>query len=327
MTASNGESDIGQHGKADNNQTIAMDPTGRKILLTGGTGLIGRQLCRTIARHGDAITVVSRRPGKAAALCGVPIDVLGSLDEISPVDHFDAVINLAGAPILGRRWSARRKRVLVDSRVALTTALVHKLAQTEAHPAVFINASAIGYYGDTGDAEITESGPAQHDFGAEMCRAWEQAAMQAEPLGIRTCVLRSGLVLSRDGGMFKQMQLPFRLGLGMRIGSGKQWMSWIHVHDEVAAILHLLNHPASRGAYNLTAPEPATNLEFTHSLAAALGRPCFLSMPAWAIQAMLGEAAGLLLGGQKVLPERLTAEGFTFRYHGLTAALEALIGN
>lgn len=295
------------------------------ILLTGGTGLIGRALCRALSAQRHSLTVVSRRPHIVAEKCGAAVRAIGSLDEWRPGDHYDAVINLAGAPIAGARWSERRKKTLWDSRVTLTTALVEKISRAKTKPGVLLSGSAVGIYGDCGNREVDESNAAAADFGARLCSAWEQEARKAEACKVRTCLLRTGLVLSRDGGMLKQMLLPFRLGLGARIGGGRQWMSWIHIDDQVAILLKLLDESGHRGAFNLCAPNPVNNAAFTKSLAAAVKRPALLAAPAFAVNAALGESAYLLLGGQKVRPARLVSSGYRFRHPELIGALTELI--
>ena len=300
------------------------------ILITGGSGLIGRALCRKLTRRDDRITVFSRQGRKAQALCGERTRIISSLDEWESDMRFDAVVNLAGEPIVGKRWSARRKQRLSASRVTLTQRLIARMARAEDKPAVLLNASAVGYYGNTGDAEINETHPGQTagtpGFGTRLCRDWEESARQAEEPDVRVCLLRTGLVLSPTGGMLRRMLPAFRLGLGATIGDGKQWMSWIHIKDQVNAILHLLDNPKSRGAYNLTAPTPVTNAVFTRTLAKQLRRPAVFTAPALALKLMLGEAAGLLLEGQRAVPDKLCKEGFRFAYASLPEALRDLCG-
>jgi len=295
------------------------------ILLTGGTGLIGRALCASLLSKGHQLTVFSRRPETVKPRCGPTVGALGSLDEYRPEHHYDAVINLAGETIVGRRWTNKRKAMLWDSRVNLTTTLVQKIIQAQSRPAVLISGSAVGIYGDCGDTGIDETRQAGTDFGAHLCRAWEQEALNAESENIRTCLIRTGLVLSPDGGMLKQMLLPYKLGLGARIGNGKQWMSWIHIDDQIAIIEKLLFDSNCRGAFNLCAPEPVDNAGFTRCLAKTLNRHSFLSVPAPLITLMLGESSQLLLGGQKVNPQRIRSAAYTFRYPELTTTLKQLL--
>lgn len=292
-----------------------------RVLVTGGTGFIGRALIARLLARGDAVTVLSRRPAKAAALFGAGVTVWRELSAWTPETAFDAVINLAGEPIVDRPWTAARRRVLRDSRIGVTEALLQAMRQSVRKPAVLLSGSAIGIYGNDGPDPVTESTPAAADFGAVLCADWERAALAAETLGVRVCLLRTGLVLHRDGGLLKKMYLPFALGLGSRLGDGRQAMSWIHRGDHLDALLFLLDRDTCRGPYNLTAPAPVSNREFTDTLARSLKRPAFLATPAWALRAALGQRAPMLLGGRRVLPERLLAEGFRFRFPELAGAL------
>lgn len=292
-----------------------------RVLVTGGTGFIGRALVRRLLARGDAVTVLSRRPAKAAALFGAGVSVWRDLSEWTPETAFDAIINLAGEPIVDRPWTDARRRVLRDSRIGVTEALLQAMRQSVRKPAVLLSGSAIGIYGNDGPDPVTESTPAADDFGAVLCADWERAALAAEALGVRVCLLRTGLVLHAEGGLLKKMHLPFALGLGSRLGDGGQPMSWIHRGDHLDALLFLLDHDTCRGAYNLTAPSPVSNREFTETLACSLKRPAFLAAPAWALRAALGQRAPMLLGGRRVLPERLLAEGFRFRFPELAGAL------
>jgi uncharacterized protein (TIGR01777 family) len=300
-----------------------------EILLTGGTGLIGRALCAPLLAAGHRLTVLSRRPDQVEALCGEGVQALARLADWEPERHFDAVINLAGAPIVDRPWTTARRRVLWESRVTLTEELVAAIGRAHTKPVVLLSGSAIGFYGDQGEAVCSDAqveSPLGHgmDFGGRLCAAWEAAARHAEGFGVRVCLLRTGLVLARQGGFYARLHLPFSLGLGTRLGHGRQWMSWIHIEDYVGAVLALLRDDALRGAYNLTAPQPARNAEFTAALATSLHRPAFFVAPACLIRLGLGQRAYFLLGGQKVLPQRLEAAGFAFRHAVLAEALAAL---
>lgn len=296
------------------------------ILLTGGTGLIGRALCTALLRDGHTLTVLSRKPRSVARKCGEPVQAIGSLAEWLPEHCFDAVINLAGEPIADAAWTAARKKRLLASRVSLTEQLVQRIALAQRKPAVLLSGSAIGYYGDCGDISVDESRRTGEDFGAQLCAAWEAAAAKADQLGVRVCLLRTGLVLSKNGGVLAKMRLPFSLGLGARLGDGKQWMSWIHIDDYIAIVRMLLLHTGARGPFNMTAPAPVTNGEFTRELAHALHRPAFLAAPAALLQRVLGERSALLLGGQKVLPHKVESLGYRFAHPALSAALRDLLG-
>ncbi|ALT76161.1 TIGR01777 family oxidoreductase [Paucibacter sp. KCTC 42545] len=296
-----------------------------RILMTGGTGLIGRALCSHWRSAGHEVIVWSRQPERVPALCSGARGI-AHLHELADAGPLDAVVNLAGAPIADRPWTAARRQILWRSRVDLTQELVAYLAQLAHKPEVLISGSAVGWYGDRGERQLDESSPpGSADFGAQLCQAWEQAAQQAEPQGIRVVLLRTAPVLAASGGMLARLRLPFSLGLGGRLGSGQQWMPWIHLDDEIALIDFLLNHTECRGAFNACAPEPARNADFTQALAAVLKRPAVLPAPAWALRMALGEMSVLLLGGQRAVPQRALAQGFRFRYPALGPALAQLL--
>jgi hypothetical protein len=288
-----------------------------KILITGGTGLIGSHLCVQLHQLGHELTVLSRKPETVPTFC----KAIRSLDEWQPATHFDAVINLAGESIVDKAWTEARKKVLWDSRVGLTQSLVRCIEAADEKPSVLISGSAIGYYGNTGDKTLDEGAHVGKDFGAHLCDEWEKAALASSA---RVCVLRTGLVLAPSGGFLKKMLPAFKLGLGGSMGSGQQWMSWIHIDDYVAVLIELLTNTNAQGAYNMTAPQPLTNQAFTEHLARALNRRVFFSTPAWFLQLLLGERADLVLGGQRVFPVRVTDLGYTFKYHDLDDTLKAL---
>lgn len=296
------------------------------ILITGGTGLLGRALCSALLVNGHRLTVLSRRPEKVSSLCGEGVRALRSLDEWWPEMHFDAIINLAGAPIIDLPWSETRKQTLWRSRVGLTQQLVAAIERARHKPGVLLSGSAIGYYGDCGDATCSDaiySNPGAQDFGARLCAAWETAALAAETADTRVCLLRTGLVLTPHGGLLARLRLPFSLGLGGRLGGGQQWMSWIQIEDWVGAVLHLLYTTSARGPYNLTAPQALRNADFTAELGAMLQRPTLLPAPAFVLKLLLGQRAYLLLGGQRVLPDRLIETGYHFRHPEIRGALRS----
>jgi uncharacterized protein (TIGR01777 family) len=295
------------------------------VLFTGGTGLIGRHLCKVLLAEGHQLTVLSRKPESVAEKCGADVHAMSGIAEWQPDMAFDAVINLAGEPIVDARWTTQRKQALWDSRVSLTEQIVRRIAAARHRPGVLLSGSAVGYYGDRGDAVLDESARPGEDFPARLCKAWEEAAEGAAMSEVRVCLLRTGLVLSRRGGLLGRMLLPFKLGLGARLGDGKQWMSWIHIDDYVAMVLSLLRNDHARGPYNMTAPHPSTNAEFTAALAKALHRPAPFVIPAMLLKPVLGERACLLLEGQKVLPVKMMAEGYRFSFANLTDALHDLL--
>lgn len=295
------------------------------ILITGGTGLIGRRLCQALLAEGHELTVLSRKPDSVAGKCGARVHAMASLHDWHPSQTFDAVINLAGEPIVDERWSAKRKQLLWDSRVTLTENLVRRLAAAERKPTVLLSGSAVGYYGNGGDRMLDESSDAGEGYAAELCKAWEDAARVAESTGVRVCLLRTGLVLSRDGGLLERMVPPFKLGLGTRVGDGKQWMSWVHIEDCIAILLCLLHDEQMRGPYNVTAPQPVSNADFTKVLAGVLRRPAPFAAPAALLNMSMGESASLILEGQRVLPRKLEVAHYRFQFSALREALEDLL--
>lgn len=295
------------------------------ILITGGTGLIGRALCKVLLQTGHELTVLSRQPETVAEKCGASVNAIGSLTEWDKACHYDAVINLAGEPIINKAWSDARKQRLWNSRVTLTEDLVERIQAADKKPSVLLSGSAIGYYGSTDDRQIDESTSAGSDFGAQLCAAWEQAALSATDSSVRVCLLRTGLILDKNGGLLNQLRLLFKLGLGARLGHGQQWMSWIHIDDYVQSIFHLLENETITGPVNMTAPHPVTNKNFTVTLAKILHRPAFLITPAFMVNFFLGERAYLVLEGQRVIPVKLTQNGYEFIYPHLSTALEYLL--
>ena len=296
------------------------------ILLTGGTGLIGRQLCRHWSGQGHQLTVWSRRPEKVAKICGAQVRAIARLEDFGN-EPLDAVVNLAGAPIADRPWTHRRKALLWSSRITLTETLLAWLETREQKPALLISGSAVGWYGDGGERELTEdSPPVIDDFASQLCIAWEETAQRAEGQSIRVVLVRTGLVLSAEGGFLSRLLLPFKLGLGGPLGNGRQWMPWVHIDDQIALIDFLLHRDQASGPYNACAPKPVRNREFAKTLGSVLRRPAFMPMPALALKVGLGEMSLLLLGGQRAMPARLLVAGFTFQFTDLRAALDDLSG-
>lgn len=296
------------------------------ILLTGGTGLIGRALCAHWHAQGHRLTVWNRQPERVPALCAGAQGV-AHLTDIAPDDAPDVVVNLAGAPIADRPWTPARRRLLWASRVALTDELVGWMGQLPRKPQALLSASAVGWYGDRQEQELDENSPppAVADFGSTLCQAWEAAALRAQPLGVRVALLRIAPVLAPQGGMLARLRLPFWLGLGGRLGSGAQWMPWVHRDDVVGLFDHVLHQSTCQGVYNACAPGAVRNAEFTQALAAAWHRPAFLPAPAWALRLLLGEMAVLLLGSQRVQPQSTAQAGYSFRHPELGAALRQVL--
>jgi len=285
-----------------------------RVLVTGGTGFLGRRLCAALLAQGHAVAVVSRRrPEAVLRICGGAVVPLAGLGAWEGGEAFDAVVNLAGAPVFDRRWSAARKALLRESRVGFTRRLVGRLAEARQPPRVLLSASAVGIYGDGGDRVLTEEARTADDFLGGLCADWEAAAEEAGGAGTRVCLLRTGLVLDRSGGVLGRMLPAFRCGLGARLGDGRQWMAWIGLEDWVGLALRLLEDEGAAGAYNLTAPEPVTNGAFTAALASAVGRPAWAAAPAWLLRGMLGERASMLLASQRAVPQRAAALGYRFK--------------
>ncbi|NMY38384.1 MULTISPECIES: TIGR01777 family oxidoreductase [Pseudomonas] len=292
------------------------------ILLTGGTGLIGRQLCRHWLAQGHRLTVWSRRPAQVSECCGADVRGIARLEELGQ-EPVDAVINLAGAPIADRPWTRKRKMLLWSSRITLTETLLAWLESREQKPSVLVSGSAVGWYGDGGERELTEDcAPVTEDFASHLCIAWEETAQRAQALGIRVVLVRTGLVLSAEGGFLSRLLLPFKLALGGPIGTGRQWMPWIHILDQIALIDFLVHENAATGPYNACAPHPVRNAEFAKTLGSVLHRPAVMPLPAFVLRVLLGEMSQLLLGGQRATPARLLEAGFTFQFTDLRAALD-----
>ncbi|ABE57830.1 MULTISPECIES: TIGR01777 family oxidoreductase [Chromohalobacter] len=296
-----------------------------RILITGGSGFVGRPLCRRLHDAGHELLVVSRSPSRAKALLPDGTEVRDSV--LAFVDRApEAIINLAGEPIADKRWSAAQKRRLIDSRLTVTRDLVTLCERLDTPPRVMISGSAMGYYGDQGDRDVTEQTPPQEEFAHRLCAEWESAALAAEPLGVRVVLLRTGLVLDAGGGTLAKLLLPFRLGLGGRLGSGRQYMPWIHREDWVSIALFLLERDDLAGPFNASAPHPVTNADFTRALARHLHRPAVMAVPAGVLRLALGEMSRLLLTGARMRPARLEAAGFGFQYPTLDSALKAILG-
>lgn len=293
----------------------------KHIVITGGTGFIGQKLCRVLHQLGWHVSVYSRQSTEQVqALCG-PVRALDRLSALPGLGRIDAVINLAGEGIADKRWSKARKQALLDSRVALTQELVNHMKRCKEAPGVLVSGSAVGFYGDQGEHEVTEDSAPGDEFSHRMCAEWEAAALEAQDI-TRVCLSRTGLVVGPDGGFLQRMKLPFKMGLGGRIGHGRQYMPWIHRDDMVAGLLFLVNQEDAHGPYNLTAPNPVTNADFTRILGQTLKRPTLMPVPAVALKAAMGEMSRLLLTGQKALPSRLLEAGFEFRYPTLEQALK-----
>ena len=294
-----------------------------RIAVTGSTGLIGTALVAALRDGGHrVIRLVRRTPASVDEIAWDPLAPTGGLAP-GALDGLDAAVHLAGANVAGRRWTAAYKEEIRASRVRGTRALTGALAAASTPPSVLLSGSAIGWYGDTGGREVDESSPAGSGFLSGVVREWEAAARQAEGAGIRVVTMRSGVVMSPRGGVLARMLPPFRLGLGARLGTGTQAMSWITLADYAAIVSFLLAHPEITGPVNLTTPHPVTNAEFTSALAAAVHRPGLLFLPERALKLALGGVSSDILASARVMPRRLEAAGYRFRFPDLPAALAA----
>ena len=299
-----------------------------RYLVTGATGFIGRRFIKDLGRP----VALARDPQRAAELVGDDChlyawDALVGPPPAEALAEIDAVVHLVGEPIDRGRWSPRRKALLRDVRVGGTRHLVDGLRSVASRPRVLVACSAVGYYGDRGDEVLTEESSAGSGFMAELCREWEAEAARATELGIRVVCLRLGVVLGRDGGALKKMLPPFELGLGGRLGSGKQWFPWVHFDDVLGLIHFCAREEAMSGPVNVVAPVQVTNAEFTSALAASLHRPAVLAVPAAALKLLLGEVADVLLSSQRVEPRQALDRGYQFIYRRLDAALRAALGS
>ncbi|MCS6782089.1 MAG: TIGR01777 family oxidoreductase [Gloeomargarita sp. SKYBB_i_bin120] len=294
------------------------------VLVTGATGFIGSRLVHRLLIEGESVRVLTRSPARAQALFP-QAQVFPWTAITEAVEGCTAVVNLAGEPIIGR-WTPVRKQAILDSRISGTRQLVTAIGQAQQRPQVLINASAIGYYGASETATFTEESPPGNDFLAQVCQAWEQAAQPVQNLGVRLVIFRIGIVLGL-GGAIRRILPPFRAFLGGPIGSGRQWFAWIHQDDMVNLILTALWDEGWSGVYNATAPNPVRMAEFCQTLGRVLQRPSWLPVPGVVLELLLGDAAQVILTGQRVLPARVQAMGFTYQYPTLLPALQDILGS
>jgi uncharacterized protein (TIGR01777 family) len=298
-----------------------------RVLVAGGSGFIGQALVARLVERKDAVTVLTRR--REGTRDGLDLQHWDPSDRAAPplATAYDVIVNLAGAPAVGVRYTERTKARILESRVESTDWLVRAIERAEPKPRVFVASSAIGYYGSRLDtARVDESAPAGDDFLARVCVAWEAAAERAEAFGVRVVRARTGIVLSERGGALESLLRPFKLFVGGPIGSGEQGFSWIHLDDEVAALLRAIDDDALRGPVNLCAPEPVSNAELSRIIGELLHRPAALKAPGFALKALFGEGAEPLLGGQWGVPRALEQVGFAFKYTSIRTALRALLG-
>jgi uncharacterized protein (TIGR01777 family) len=309
--------------------------SGPRVTVTGATGLIGTRLLAALAARGAEVTVLSRGPERAARVldtrmldAGVEVRAWQPLREPAPAEALggrDAVVHLAGEPI-AQRWSARVKQALRESRVAGTRNLLAGLRAAEPRPRVLISGSAVGYYGPRREEPLDEEAPAGEDFLAEICAAWEREAARARELGMRTVVLRTGVVLDAGGGALAKMLPPFKLGVGGAVAGGDQFISWIHADDVVGMILAAIEDERWSGPFNATAPTPVSNRDFSRALGRALRRPALLPVPGFALRALYGEMSEIVTSGARAVPAKALVLGYEFRHPELDEALRSTLG-
>jgi uncharacterized protein len=299
-----------------------------RILMTGATGLIGKALAGALSSEGHEIVALTRRPETASGLSAsrvVEWDPLTGPIDPEVLEALDAVVNLAGEPIADRRWTAEQKHRIIDSRLITTRNLVESLRTVRPRPAVLVSGSAVGYYGSRGDEELDESSPPAGGFMGDLCLQWEKEADRAADLAMRVIRVRTGVVLTPEGGALKKMLPAFRLGVAGRLGSGRQWFPWVHIDDIVGIFRHSILTSTIEGPINGSAPGIVTNAEFTRELGRVLNRPTLFPVPEFALRLLMGEMADVLLGSQRVLPKAALASGYAFRYPELGPALENLL--
>ncbi len=301
----------------------------RTIFVTGATGLIGQVLCRRLLAEGHTLRAWVRSPKSAAEKLGPNValfEASGGTQRLREgIDGADAVIHLAGEPVFRRRWNPEVKRSLVASRVDLTRQIVEAMRSLSARPSVFISASAIGYYGMRGDEEVREDSEPGDDFFGQLCQQWEAAAQPASELGVRLVCMRIGIVLAPEGGALAEMVTPVKLGIAGPLGSGRQYMSWIHIDDMVNVLCLALDNDTVQGPVNATAPAPVRNRDMMKAIGKAVHRPVFMVVPGFALRLLKGEMATYLLTGQRVMPARLQQLGYPFAYPTLESALADLL--
>ena len=299
-------------------------------LITGGTGLIGRALINSLVADGHTVTVLSRSPQKHQSSLPAGVNVV-KWDGASAegwghlIDSVDAIVNLAGEGIADGRWSEERKQRILQSRGYAGKALVEAIRSATKKPKVFIQSSAVGYYGASDETPLSEKSVAGKDFLGKVCSDWEASSVALEKMGVRRAVIRTGIVLSTKGGAFPKLLLPFYFFAGGPIGNGKQYFPWIHIDDQVRAIRFLLENEKARGVFNLAAPNPPTNKEFVQKLGKAMGRPAFLPVPAFVFKIVFGEMSTVLLDGQRAQPLALQKAGFTFAHPEAVAAISDIL--
>jgi uncharacterized protein (TIGR01777 family) len=295
-----------------------------RVLIAGGSGFLGQKLAALLRAEGHHVQILTRRPSSSPqSIAWNPDGTPGALPQ--HFDEADAVVNLAGESLAKWPWTAARKEALRESRILSTRTIASAIAACTRPPRVFVSGSAVGYYGPHGDEPVTEATPPGTDFLARICVEWEQEARAAARPSVRLCVVRTGLVLSPDGGALPAMARPFKFGVGGPLGSGQQYVPWIHVDDWTAMVLWMIETEGASGAFNASAPAPVTGRTFAHALARVLGRPAILPAPAFAIRLVMGDMADMVLNGQRQLPVHAEHLGFVFSHRAIEPALQSLL--
>ncbi|MCK9210508.1 MAG: TIGR01777 family oxidoreductase [Ignavibacteriaceae bacterium] len=301
----------------------------KKILITGATGLIGRELCKTLSSRGDELTIFSTNVERAKTILPFAKEVIAwkdyEKDYSTYIEGKDAVIHLAGASVAGKRWTINYKNEIYDSRIHTTNNLVSSIALCKDKPKVFISASAIGFYGEGGSSVLTEASPNGKDFLSNVCMDWEKASGRLETFNMRRAIVRTGIVLSTNDGALKKMLLPFQFYLGGPLGNGRQWFSWVHIADIISLYLFLLDNQKAKGIFNAVSPQPVQMKTFADTLGKVLHKPSIFSVPKFVLRLVMGESASAILESQKVMPEALLQAGFKFKYENLEEALNDLL--
>lgn len=301
----------------------------KKIVVTGATGLIGRELCKELSLHGDELTIFSTNVEKAKAILPFAKEVVEwknyDKDYSVYLEGKDAVIHLAGASVAGKRWTPSYKKEIYDSRINTTRNLVSSIDKCKQKPEVFISASAIGFYGDRGDSILTETSSVGKDFLSNVCDDWEKASERIEMLNVRRVIIRTGIVLSIDDGALKKILLPFQLFVGGPLGNGKQWFSWIHLADIISLYLFLLDKKSQKGIFNAVSPQPVQMKTFAKRLGKVLHKPSLFPVPKFVLKLVMGESASAILASQKIKPEALLNAGYKFKFDDLESALINLL--
>jgi uncharacterized protein len=301
-----------------------------RVIIPGGTGLIGSHLAKSLAGSGHEVILLSRQPEKYSRTLPKEIQIekwdgRSAAGWSNLADGADVIINLAGENLAAGRWTEQRKKRILESRVNAGQAVVQAVEQAVQKPHLVIQSSAIGYYGNRPEDPADENTPPGDDFLARVCQAWEESTQAVESFGVRRVIIRTGVILSTEGGPLPRMLLPMRLFVGGPLGNGKQWLSWIHLDDEIRAIQFLMDHPSALGPYNLNAPQPVRNRELMKILGKVIRRPSFIPAPGFAIRLLFGEMATIVLDGTKVIPEKVQQLGFSFTFNDVESALRNLL--